>query len=76
MIAALAEALDRFDHLIFALVPIPSILLVAVENGGASAQFELIYLAVAFLTLLLGIAIPLLRQRAAVRDYLHHLKRR
>jgi hypothetical protein len=39
MIAALAEALDRFDHLIFALVPIPSILLVAVENGGASAQF-------------------------------------
>jgi hypothetical protein len=57
-------------------VPIPSILLVAVENGGASAQFELIYLAAAFLTLLLGIAIPLLRQRAAVSDYLHHLKRR
>ena len=76
MIAALAEALDRFDHLIFALVPIPSILLVAVENGGASAQFERIYLAAAFLTLILGIAIPLLRQRAAVSDYLHHLKRR
>jgi hypothetical protein len=47
-----------------------------VENGGASAQFELIYLAAAFLTLLLGIAIPFLRQRAAVSDYLHHLKRR
>ncbi len=76
MVAALAEAISRFDHLIFALVPVPSVLLVAVQNGGADARFELIYLAAALLTLLLGIAIPLLRQREAVHDYVRNLKPR
>ena len=54
----------------------PSVLLVAVQNGGADARFELIYLAAALLTLLLGIAIPLLRQREAVHDYVRNLKPR
>ncbi len=43
MIAVLSDAMSRYDDLIFALVPIPSVLLVAVENGGADREFELIY---------------------------------
>jgi len=76
MTATLAEALDRFDHLIFALVPIPSILLVALENGGANDGYKLIHLATALLTLLIGIAVPLFRQRASVGEFIRHLKRR
>lgn len=76
MVAALASALSRFDDLIYALVPVPSVLLVALENGGTTTNFELTYFAIAFLTLFLGIAVPLLRQRDAVRDYLANLKPR
>lgn len=74
MVSILAAAISRYDDLIYAIVPIPSVLLVAIENGGASPSLRNIYLASALLTLLLGIAVPLLRQREAVRDFTRHLK--
>jgi hypothetical protein len=74
MIAVLSDAMSRYDDLIFALVPIPSVLLVAVENGGADREFELIYFGAAVLTLVLGIAVPFLRQREAVREFVRNLK--
>jgi hypothetical protein len=74
MIAVLSDAMSRFDDLIFALVPVPSVLLVAVENGGADRRFELIYFGAAVLTLILGVAVPFLRQREAVREFVRNLK--
>lgn len=74
MVWILSEGMSRFDDLIFALVPIPSVLLVAVEDGGASRDFELVYFAAAVLTLVLGIAVPFLRQREAVREFVRNLK--
>jgi hypothetical protein len=74
MIAVLSDAMSRYDDLIFALVPIPSVLLVALENGGTDRKFELIYFGAAVLTLVLGIAVPFLRQREAVREFVRNLK--
>ncbi len=74
MVAVLAAALPRHDDLVHAIVPIPSVLLAAVENGGASRTFELVYFAAAVLTFALGIAVPLMRQREALRDFARHLK--
>lgn len=74
MVAVLSDAMSRFDDLIFALVPIPSVLLIAMENGGSTRQFELIYFAAAVLTLILGVAIPFLRQREAVREFVCNLR--
>jgi hypothetical protein len=74
MIAVLSDALSRYDDLIFALVPIPPVLLVALENGGADRGFELFYFGAAVLTLVLGIAVPFLRQRESVREFVRNLK--
>jgi hypothetical protein len=74
MIAVLSDALSRYDDLIFALVPIPPVLLVALENGGADRGFELFYFGAAVLTLVLGIAVPFLRQRESVREFIRNLK--
>lgn len=75
MTGALASALSRYDELIYCLVPIPSVLLVALENGGSGSQAKLIYLAAALLSFLLGFAMPMLRQQSAIADYLRHLKK-
>lgn len=74
MVGSLASALSRYEELIYSLAPVPSVLLVALENGGSGSQTHLIYLAAALLTFLLGFAVPLLRQRDAVADFLRQLK--
>jgi len=47
---------------------------VALENGGADRGFELFYFGAAVLTLVLGIAVPFLRQRESVREFVRNLK--
>jgi len=75
MISAVAEAMPRYDELIYKLVPLPSVMIVATESGGADSTSRLIYLGIAMLTLLLGITVPLLRHRAALADFLLHLRK-
>ncbi len=74
MTATLASALSRFDELVVSIVPIPSVLLIAVANKGVSPNLELVRLGIALLTLILAVAIPLLRQREALRDFMRNLK--
>jgi len=74
MVAILSDALSQYDDLIFALIPIPSVLLFAVESGGIAPPFERIYFGAAVLTLFLGVVVPFLRHRDAVREFTRNLK--
>ena len=71
MIMTLAGAMSRYDELIYTLAPLPSVLIYANARGEAD---ELIYLIIALTTTLCCVAIPLLRNRAALQQFRHHLK--
>ena len=71
MIMALASAMSKYEELIYTLVPFPSVLIAASEQGDAD---ELLFLVIAVITTLLCVAIPLLRHRASFREFQHHLK--
>lgn len=71
MIMALASAMSVYKELIYSLVPFPSVLISAGEQGDAD---ELIFLIIALMTTLLCVVIPLLRHRSAFREFRHYLK--
>lgn len=74
MIFSLAQAMPRHEGLVYAFVPVPSALLVAANQSGLDANFHLVYLAAAILTLLLGVLVPPLRHRSALEDFRRHLR--
>lgn len=75
MVGVLGSAISQYEGLIYSCLPIPSVLLVAVEASPTpSSRLQLLYFGLAVLTLLLGILIPLLRQRQAFRQFRHHLR--
>lgn len=71
MIMTLAGAMARYDELIYTLAPLPSVLIYANARGEAD---ELIYLIIALTTTFCCVAIPLLRNRAPLQQFRHHLK--
>lgn len=71
MIMTLAGAMARFDELIYTLAPLPSVMILASERGEAD---DFIFLVLALATTFLSVAVPLLRHRAALRQFRHHLK--
>ena len=71
MIMALASAMSVYKELIYSLVPFPSVLISAGEQGDAD---ELIFLFIALVTTLLCVVIPLVRHRASFREFQHYLK--
>ena len=71
MIMALASAMSIYEELVYTLVPFPSVLISASEQGDADT---FIFLIIALVTTLLCVAIPLLRHRAAFREFQYHLK--
>lgn len=64
---------SRYDGIVPLIVPLPATLLVACSQSG-SRPYHPYFLAEAMLTLVLGLAIPLLRQRQALREFLANLK--
>jgi len=71
MIMTLAGAMSRYEELIFTLAPLPSVMFSANAQGEAD---EPIFLVIALATTFFSVTIPLLRHRAAFRQFQHHLK--
>ncbi len=67
MVGIVGGSLRTYEGIIYSCVPLPSVLLIAASDNGLAQRFEWIHLALALLTLLLGVAFPLLRQRRVVR---------
>jgi hypothetical protein len=64
---------SRYEELVPLCLPLPSILLATVGNRSHLDYLDYL-LAEAVLTLLLSLAVPLVRQRGALREFLRHLK--
>ncbi len=73
MVVAFGELVSRYEQLVYLLVPLPSVLLFAVSKGSV-VSYDHFFLAEAMITFALGLAVPLLRQREAVREFFRHLK--
>tara|TARA_R110002096_G_scaffold44160_12_gene118832 strand:- start:521 stop:1576 length:1056 start_codon:yes stop_codon:yes gene_type:complete len=73
MVAAIANAVGRWEDLIYTLLPFPSVLLFAYGDHSISKPH---YLFIALGTTLLCLIVPLLRNRKSVGEFFTHLKPR
>lgn len=74
MVALIGEAISNYEALVYTCVPIPSVLMIAAEETSGD-DIALFHLGLAILTTLLGLYVPLLRQRKSVALFRHHLRK-
>ena len=70
MVSAMAEAMSHYEEVIFASIPIPSVLLFASAEGETDGLY---FLLVSVCTTFLCIIIPRLRNRSHVKEFLREL---